>query len=291
MNLGEKIGLIILGWQTSFRMLKKHPLIILPYIFLSLIEATLLILLYLAPQPPVSTFLAPPIKAFFGEAYLHYPSNLLILPALFDYSLLFLTIIFGVMINGMVVGMVSDAHEKKGLYLFANLAKAIKKYPALILLSLFMAISAYIIFIIPKMLILGFYTHQMETIFHLSQWRVLQIALGTSFFFFLILDLLFAYSIPVVIIENRGIFSAIKRSFSVNRGILFSTFFLVLIPTIFNCIILLLKLKILFFMEMTFPEIVLFILGSSIFIKIFTEYLRVSSIATIFLWRKENETT
>ena len=289
MSLSDKIGLIVLGWQGSFRILKKHSLVLLPYIFLSLIEVALLILLYLAPQPPVFAFLAPPIRAFFGEAYLHYPFNLLILPSLFDYSLAFLTIVFGVAINGMVVGMVSDANEKLGVRLFANLARAVKRYPALILLSLFMTISAYIIFILPKMLVLWFYTHQIEAIFHLSQWQVLRITLGMSFFLFLILDVFFAYSIPAVIIENKGIFSAIKRSFLVNRGMLLSTFFLILIPTLFNCIIFFLKLKIPFLAEATFPEIVLFILGGNILIKLFTEYFCISSITTLFLWRKQNE--
>ena len=68
--------------KQSWNLLKKHPLIIFPFVLFALLEAMALYLLFLAPQEPFAKLLAPPIARFFGEQFIRYPGHLLLLPKL-----------------------------------------------------------------------------------------------------------------------------------------------------------------------------------------------------------------
>ena len=70
-------------WKEVGRIVAKRPTVALPFLIAGLINAIALYILYLAPQHPVSALLAPPIRVYFGEQFLHYPANFLLLPRLF----------------------------------------------------------------------------------------------------------------------------------------------------------------------------------------------------------------
>ena len=58
-------------WQDTFVLLNKYRSIFVPFFITVVLEGIVLYILYLAPQKPVSTVFAPPIRAFFGERFLH----------------------------------------------------------------------------------------------------------------------------------------------------------------------------------------------------------------------------
>ena len=72
--------------RRLFQLVRRYPIIVAPFIGVAMFEGFVLAVLFLAPRPPLSMALAPIIRAFWGEQFLHYPTNFLLLPKIFEYS-------------------------------------------------------------------------------------------------------------------------------------------------------------------------------------------------------------
>jgi hypothetical protein len=62
-------------WKKVTGTFKRYPAIMMPFGCIALFEILGLIILFLAPRPPFSSVLAPVIRAFWGEQFLHYPDS------------------------------------------------------------------------------------------------------------------------------------------------------------------------------------------------------------------------
>lgn len=63
-----------------------HPVIFLPYLIIAFIQLLILEILYFAPRFPLSGFFNPIVRTIWGEEFIHYPNNFVILPKLFQYA-------------------------------------------------------------------------------------------------------------------------------------------------------------------------------------------------------------
>lgn len=277
-------------WEMSFSLMARYPKIFLPYIILILLEVCLLIFLFLSYLPIFSPLLAPPIKVFFGEIYLHYPYNLVLLPTIFDYGDMVLVLIFAPLISGMTVSMVYQAKENNSPKFGSNFLLGIKKYLILLGLWIIVAILVFSIFHLGNFLVLKFYTEDVAKFIHIPTWRMSRLMQFFCFFLTLLVETFFAFCIPAVMIENKKILGSVKRSFKIGASLLLPTFILICIPNIFNTIIVLIKQKMLTqLMDKFFPEIVFVIMGVGFCIYLFTQVLQVSSLTLLFLINKNLE--
>jgi len=275
-------------WKESFILMFRYPKIFLPYIILILLEICLLIFLLSVHVPILYPLLAPPIKVFFGEIYLHYPYNFVLLPTIFDYCDIVLILIFAPLISGMTVGMVYQAEDGNKPKFCSNFLFTIKKYLILIGLWVIITILVFSIFYIDKFLVSKFYTTEIAKFIHIPTWRMARLMQYFCFFLTLVIDTFFAFCIPAVMIENKKIIGSIKRSFKISSSLFLPTFVLICIPTIFNCIIVLIKQKMLTqLMDKFFPEIVLVIMGIGFCIYLITQVLQISSLTLVFLNHKK----
>lgn len=271
-------------WGESFKLMFRYPCIFLPYLILILLESCLLVFLFLAYLPILSPLLAPPIKVFFGEIYLHYPYNLLLLPTLFDYPDIVLVLIFTPLISGMTVGMVSQAREGNKPEFSRNLLLAVKKYLILLGLGVIVTIIVFSIFQAGKFLFLKFYTEEVAKVIHIPTWRMFRLTQYFCFFLTLLIEIFFAFCIPAVMIENKKIFGSIKCGFKVSSSLFLPTFILISVPTIFDIMIVLIKQKMISqLMDKFFPEIVFVIMGVGFCIYLLTQVIRIVSLTVVFL--------
>src|SRR3989338_6200960 len=95
-------------WQDTLKIVTRNRNILLPFIIVGLIDVFLLFIIYLAPHPPLSALLGTPIKVFWGERFLHYPFNLLLIPRLFDITHIVSTALSGVLMTGVAVRMLKE---------------------------------------------------------------------------------------------------------------------------------------------------------------------------------------
>src|SRR5688572_26847591 len=103
---GVSIGMV---WKSAWNMIIHRPVVLVPFAVVSVVEGLALTVLHLAPRPPVSAVLAPPIRAFFGEVYLHYPMDLALLPRLFGPTQAAITLLLGSFCAGVLAMLVQRA--------------------------------------------------------------------------------------------------------------------------------------------------------------------------------------
>ena len=267
--------LAIRVWKQTLEVFRKNPVLLLPFLIVGLFDGILLTLIFLAPQPPFSSLLAPPIRAFWGEQYLHYPLNFVLIPKLFNYTHIIITAVFGVLMTGLAIGMLQEAKNGTQPKILLNLFYAIKRYFAIFTIWLIMFILALVFYRAPYFFIQTSNKVAIQTIYYLA------------FFAVSLIQVVFIYAIPAALIERRGLISAIKRGLPFSRRYFLATLMLVMIPALFYIPIMIMKGKSLVLMNRFFPEIVLIILTAGIVVTILIDFLVTSSTTILFLNQRE----
>lgn len=257
-------------WRQLFESLAKNPVILLPFLIVGLFDAFLLILIFLAPQPPFSAVFAPPIRAFWGERFLHYPLNLVLIPKLFSYAHIFTTAIIGVLMTGLAIGMLSEVKTGNKPQILLNFILALKRYFVLLAIWLIMFILAFLVYKIPNFL-------------SINNRVIVQVAFFLSFLITILIQVVFIYAIPAAFIERKGLIPAIKRGISFSKNYFLSTLILVLTPAVFYIPVMILKGKIPVLMSRFFPETALVILGLGIVVSVFIDFVVTCSTTILFI--------
>ncbi len=87
----------------------KQPIIPALFILLAIFQAAGLTALFLSHSEPFSSILGPIIRRFWGERFLHYPENFLLLPKLFGHSEMVILTLFGLLVTGITIQLVGAA--------------------------------------------------------------------------------------------------------------------------------------------------------------------------------------
>ncbi|MGE5307660.1 MAG: hypothetical protein ACM3OC_01085 [Deltaproteobacteria bacterium] len=237
--------------------LRRQPRIIVPFSIFVFAELLCLSLLYLAPRPPLSAILAPPIRAFWGDMYLHYPNNFLLLPQLASWSRTVLYVVIGSFLNGMAVLMVGRVYagvrEHEGVA-----ASTLRRYGALFGVSLLLtALYVGLVKLSNGYLSSYFLVHERLLLLPPGIWMgpvvfVFDLLLG------IITQSLFVYAAPGIMLEDRSFFSSITRSFALFAQWPLVSIMLVAVPVALYVPLMVLQYKTPFFVQNN-PESVLLI--------------------------------
>jgi hypothetical protein len=277
MGLKEKFKTALSTWITTLKTLRENPNILIPFLMVGFVDTLILALVYLAPRPPLSSLLAPPIRAFWGEQFLHYPFNLFLIPRLFNYVHTISTAFIGVLMTGLAIGMLKEAKEGLNPGILFNLIKSLRLYLRLLVIWLVMFGLITVVF------------KGLPLILQLKQRAALQIVLYAGFLISILIETIFIYAMPAVMIEEKRTWSAIKRSTTFARSIFLPTLLLVVIPTLIYIPMLILRGKLPLLMSKFFPEVVLIILGLGIIISVVIDCLITCSTTILFLNKMGNE--
>lgn len=271
-------------WSVTFKMLARYPRILLPFFITALFEGLVLTVLFYYPRPPLTIIFAKPIRAFFGEHFLHYPDNFLLLPQLFYYGQIFVMMTVGVVMFGMAMGMVHQANtEGEEVKIFGSLNRALRRYITLAGLWLVTFILSLIILKVPRLLVVKFLQPTA------SAKIFLQVLFYGSVVLTFIIEVLFIYAYPAIIIERRKFLGAIKKSFSISKGVFLTTIVLVITPRILDVLVMVLRQKFIGLMNLTLPEITLVILAVGVAVTFITDSLVFLTTANLFVFSKETE--
>lgn len=283
-NIKEKFGIVGSIWAMTFRTLRRHPVIIVPFLIVALLEVAVLILSYLAPRPPLSAILAPPIRALFhypfgstgsGEAFLHYPINFLLLPRLLYFGQVIIGATVGTLMTALAVRMISQTNEGVSPSWGINLRDAIFRYFTLLILwGLIFSLETAVSRGLPRVF---------------SKPSLRQVIYYTSLGIVVLVETFFAYGVAAIMLENQRTWRAIVRTLSIAKSIFLPTFILVLAPLIFQILLVLLRGKIPQLMMRFFPEITLFVLGLSIMVGFITDCILRTSTVVLFLVKRDTE--
>lgn len=125
-----------LGVRQTMRLLRSEPRLWVPFLVAAFGETILVGLIWLAPQDPFSSVLAPPVRYVFGERVLHYPWHLWFLYHGMKYTHLLTSLVIGFYTSGVACEMVRQAHAGAPCSVRAALISGRVAYGPLFLLGL-----------------------------------------------------------------------------------------------------------------------------------------------------------
>lgn len=174
--------------------LVNRPTISLLFFALAALESLILTALFLSHSGTFYKFLGPIIRRLWGERFLHYPDNFLLLPKIYNYEHIFILSTLGLLITGIVIKKIEtySAAENQASTL-SSAGLAFRKYFSFLLvwIPLYLLIRSSARFILP----------------FLSSNPILQIVgLALLLLFF---QCLTAFIFPSIIISGKGFIRAV----------------------------------------------------------------------------------
>lgn len=258
-------------YQQTISLLSENPTILFLFLMIALMDALALTVLYFAPSKPFSILLAPIIRAFWSEAFLHYPKNFILLPKLFNHAHFVILTFVGIVITGIVVKKI-EAHLQGGRVTTVSAAGPVmKRYFSLLVAWLL----TYFSFWIAIKLIMPILP------------RSLPVQLTAGFGIALILQSLFVFLIPAIMIQGRGLLPDLVQGLLFGLINLPKTALLIAVPVVLVIGVSYFKSMAPVFVE-SYPEAVLWILGVSIGITMMVDML-ITSATTILYVKARNQ--
>lgn len=228
--------------RESINSLVAHPIILLPFITTAFIQMLSLEIIYFAPRFPLAYFFGPIIRKIEGEAYLHYPQHLFILPKWFQIAQYFLFIFIGSFLIAVAIEIIRNINNNKKAT-FQNALRGM--LPQYIHVCLAAAVTFLVFYFLSKAqaLIIGRALHIRSEagIFHMLKAAVLYGAPYCNLLIGTFVTTVFAFVLPVIVIERKKVFQAIVLNFKYLRGSFWFIFWVVSIPMLFYVPILLLQ--------------------------------------------------
>ena len=286
MKFKEKLQIVSKVWRAAVELVARYPRVLFPFILVGIMDGLLLTIIYMAPRPPFARFLAPIIRAFWGEGFLHYPTNFVLLPKIFQYAHIAMIGFAGVIMTGMAIGLIDQAVKGVKPAFFSSLKYAASRFFALatVWFSMFGLVSMTFRgtgFLINKMQAMGMF----EGV--ITRQAVGEAAYWTNIFISMVVEVLFLYAIPSLILERKSIFGAFKKTFVLARKYFTATLVLVMCPSVLYLGIIFLRRNIGSLTSMFFPEVILYILGAGIVISVIIDFMVTTSGTLLFLMDKQ----
>jgi len=279
----------IAAYLIVFKALKGQKNLVLPFVVFALVELALLFLIYVIPRQPFVNALGPIVKAFWGERFLHYPANFLLLPRLASLMRNFLSIFLGPLVTAMAVFMVAGAVRGKAITLGKSLRQAFAKYLSVFLVilcvtALFFGMLKFSAWALAKYFISGH-----KALLGLSpQLWLGPILIVINLGFVILIQGLFIYSVPLIMLENFKLIKALGASCVIFFKLFFSTVTLILLPLLFFIPVIVLQYNTALIINRFVPEYVLYIAVAAVLVNSLIVDLFITATTTVlYLENKE----
>ncbi len=237
-------------YHQIIQVLKSQLKLLMPFGIFAAVESIVLTFVYLAPRVPFRAVLGPPIRAFKGEVYLHYPANFLIIPEVSSFMRNVLTVILGSLLAGTAALMIRQAFWKKAVVFTSSVVEASRKYFQLAAIILIFAVIMQYAYKGVGLAVMKFVPQ--------VQWKG-PVTIVLSVLALLIVQAFFNYAIAFLMLGNEKLFKAIWSSFVFFGKNIWQTLLIVTLPFLFYVPIIILQYKTAYLIDNVFPEIVLII--------------------------------
>jgi hypothetical protein len=267
------------NWVACFEVIVKRPIVLLPFVVIAFLEALALELLYFYPRKPIALVAGPVIKKFFGEGFLHYPENIIILPNLFYYAQVVIYVIFGVFLMAICVNIFKNVKEGLPLKARALIKNAASKYLSFLIFGIIMIALAILVKKADTFLYAKFMRLLMKYLPKIAS-RVSTVGFVTSLFVSnIMMQTLLTLTVPIMVIRKKSLLKALLQSVFLGTRRFPTIFKLIFVPLLVYLPISLLKSMSLVLLNKMFPEINLCIIGAGIVISLFVDSFVIMSVS------------
>lgn len=246
-------------WLDSLEVIAAKPVILFPFVILAFIEGIALELLYFFPKKPISYVISPIVAKFFGESYLHYPANLLLLPSLFYFVQLFLYVVVGYFLFSVSIHLFKHAKSDLPLKTDTIMKNAFKRYPTMFVYGILMVALISLTKKVDTMILARFLKWAMNYAPNTTPKIFPAISALSATFSYVVLQVFFILVIPIIVLKKKSLLKAVLENLYLGVRHFFSLFILILLPFMVYLPITLVRSYMLKLSNMTFPEIALYI--------------------------------
>ncbi|RKY34311.1 MAG: hypothetical protein DRP78_06750, partial [Candidatus Omnitrophota bacterium] len=233
-----------------------------PFLFLAICEGLFLSLWYYSPRPIVSIVLAPIIRAFMGEQFLHYPLNFLVLPKLISISRVIIYFGLGLVTLSMTISAVFQLEVDKSVsWFFGNFNRALRQYPIFLLWSIIYGLGVLVCYKAPLFFVAKFQVQTNPFPAYLP--------LLCSFVMLVFVETIFIYLPVTMLIQGKTLLAKVKEALRFSFRFFVSTVFFVFIIRCLKLLMFLLRIYCFKIIEKFFPqlpEFTLIVLSLEIFV-------------------------
>ena len=258
----KKTGSVLSIWKTVIDVILSEPKVLIPYCILAVVDILTLYILASSPHFPVSIVLAPPIRSIWGAVYLHYPYIYDLLPKLFYFAKIVTAVLIGSVTSGMAVYMIYLFKKKEPMTIKAVFLVVIKRYASLFILTIIIfAVVQFLMKQPPILLIKYFRAGHHAKLLHLGPKFWFNVFMPVvDFVLAVILQGLFVYSFPYVVIKGKKFLAAILLGFGLFFRTIVKTLSIVVVPMLFYIPVTMLRDNMAFLVDKYGPEIVVTVL-------------------------------
>jgi hypothetical protein len=247
-------------YSKTFQSIKSNPVLLAPFAIFACFELIALVVVYLAPRMPLKIILGPPIRALWGENFLHYPINFLLIPKLAAFARIGLTVIIGSLLTGVATILVYNIYKNARLSLKDSFKSAVKKYISLFTIVLLFTLIFYAVEKISTKVLVKYFVSGHTRLFFLGPKIWLgPILICLNFALVILIQSAFIYVIPILMIEGEKLTKSILRSFVLFKKLFVKTIILVGLPMLVYIPIIVLQSDNAFLIDRVFPEAVLLV--------------------------------
>lgn len=253
-------------YHQTFTALKENPTICLLFILLGVLDLAALTVLFFSPSEPLSIVIAPIIRTFWGERFLHYPDNFLLLPKLYNHAHFLILSAVGIVITGIAIKKIEAYTKGDSLSTASATLPVLQRYFSILLAWLF----SY-----------GSFTFLLKhALRRLPPDLWFQLAAG--FLIGLLLQSFFAFLLPVVVLANERFLKNFRQGILLGAKHILFTSTVLLLPMALVVGISYLKALSPVFVR-TYPEGVIWILAGGIIVSMLVDLFVTSSTTLLFL--------
>ncbi len=264
------------------------PIILFPFITTAFIQLLVLEIIYFAPRFPLVYFFGPIIRRMAGETYLHYPQHLFLLPKWFQVAQYFLFIFVSSFLIAVAIEIIKNINNNKKTSFSSALRAILPQYVHVCLAAILTFLVFYVLAKLHGLVIVRALQIRSETgIFSLIKAIVLYGAPYLNLLIGTLVTAVFAFVLPIIVIDRKKVFQAIALNFKYLRGSFWFIFFIALIPMLFYIPVMLLQGNLSSIANLTFEGIRLLSPAISIIVLTLIDATVYTAITTHFLWKKE----
>ncbi len=275
--------------RSTFNTMVSYKKLYYPLVVLAFIQLLCLELLYFSPRFPLAAFFGPIIRNIWGEKYLHYPLNLVLLPKLFYYAQLVIYLFVGSFLLAVLSRLVVTYNNEGKV----DVRKALRSCWPLyvhVLLATFLTFGIFHLLSMAYGMIIqrAFEIRSTAGIFFWIKQLVIQGAPYVQFIASILVTTLFVYVVPIIMVHQKKIASALIENFKVLGSSMWLSLVIVLIPSLFYIPILILRNHVGFLASLSGPEIQILVIVLSAIITIAVNAFIMAAATIFYLYKKES---
>ncbi|MFH2137598.1 MAG: hypothetical protein ABII88_03705 [Candidatus Omnitrophota bacterium] len=278
----SQLGLVKKSWASGLAIIMTNHNIIIPFGIIAILELAGIFGIFIFEQPPLLVYLKPIVLRFWGEKFLHYPLNLILVSKLFYYFQSIIAVILGPFMSGMTVLAVYRYSRTKVMSLKGLFGKTFLKYINLLIIGLMVYFVLQLGVRLEGKVLLKIMQKGPDFLgIARDDWSLIFIFLNVIMAG--LIHSLFIFAQPAVMISGKNFLTAIISNFVHVFKNSFAAAIIVVFPLFLYIPIALLKGRLFALMEGTVPEVVFVVLIAGVFISLFVNVFVTISATKLYL--------